>query len=389
MVVPENHPVRLKLQNLISSPAIIQPQVADALNIIAENYDLKQTGTRKALPELLNAKRINLFTEFMTTFQSIVTEVEAVETQFAGLKKQYIDMNIKWQGIKSSTKTLFKDSLDLHHKKRELEERAKESEQFYRDYSLTEDEMLVLEAATISAEFFDALEKIHVMRRKVEALASNASATTPVTPGFKSSDSMRSSVFALLSDYEEVAVEKLYQWLQSVIKVNMAVESPELSPLVFKAFGTLSDREILWQSCMEEMCYQRKSVTAKAFMEALIKGGPNGNPKPIEFHAYDPVRYVGDIFAWIHQLCASEYEMLTAIFKSDSDSVKEDSVLKQSVDKHTDGISKILEARISQIFQTPRPLLVLFRINHLILFYSHVFEKFLLSDSTLIQCIKG
>ena len=390
-MIPENHPVRQKLANLASLPAVLQPQVSNALKIISENYDLKQAGVRKSLPEHLNARRLNLFSEFMDSFQSLVTEVETIDSQFWVLKKQYLEMNHKWQGVKSSTKTLFKDSLELQVKKKELEARAKESEQFYREYSISEVEMAVLEAPEISNDFFSALDKIHEMRKKVEQAESESNYEAV------KADSMRSSVFTLLTDYEEIAVEKLYQWLQSVIKVKLSLESPELSPLVLKAYLTIASREILWQSCLEETGFQRKSVVAKAFMDALIKGGPNGNPRPIEFHAYDSVRYVGDIFAWIHQSCASEHELLCSIVKNwgNEQVAREgekkplyETFLKENVDKHTDGISRILEARLNQVFQTPRPLLVLFKISHLILFYSSVYEKFLLESSNLLQCMR-
>ena len=33
-------------------------------------------------------------------------------------------------------------------------------------------------------------------------------------------------------------------------------------------------------------------------------------PRPIEIHAHDPLRYVGDMLAWIHQSVASESELL-------------------------------------------------------------------------------
>ena len=40
-------------------------------------------------------------------------------------------------------------------------------------------------------------------------------------------------------------------------------------------------------------------------------------PRPIEVHAHDPRRYIGDMAAWIHQSLASEDELLhSLIFNS-------------------------------------------------------------------------
>ena len=49
-------------------------------------------------------------------------------------------------------------------------------------------------------------------------------------------------------------------------------------------------------------------------MDALTRGGPGGLPRPIEIHAHDPLRYVGDMLAWVHQSIAGEREFLEGLF---------------------------------------------------------------------------
>lgn len=41
-------------------------------------------------------------------------------------------------------------------------------------------------------------------------------------------------------------------------------------------------------------------------------------PRPIEMHAHDPRRYLGDMLAWVHQSLASERELLQGLFGDDS-----------------------------------------------------------------------
>ena len=50
------------------------------------------------------------------------------------------------------------------------------------------------------------------------------------------------------------------------------------------------------------------------FIAALTRGGPGGMPRPIEMHAHNPRRYIGDMLAWVHQSLASERELLMALF---------------------------------------------------------------------------
>lgn len=58
----------------------------------------------------------------------------------------------------------------------------------------------------------------------------------------------------------------------------------------------------------------RQATLLNSFMDALTRGGPGGIPRPIEIHAHDPLRYVGDMLAWVHQTIAGEREFLEALF---------------------------------------------------------------------------
>ena len=43
--------------------------------------------------------------------------------------------------------------------------------------------------------------------------------------------------------------------------------------------------------------------------------GMGGTPKPIEVLSHDPLRYIGDMLAWIHQAMATERELLQTLLK--------------------------------------------------------------------------
>lgn len=66
---------------------------------------------------------------------------------------------------------------------------------------------------------------------------------------------------------------------------------------------------------MDEYCNSRRNAVVKLFIDALTKGGPSGTPRPIELNSHDPIRYMGDMLAWIHQATASENEFLRSLFK--------------------------------------------------------------------------
>jgi hypothetical protein len=111
----------------------------------------------------------------------------------------------------------------------------------------------------------------------------------------------------------ETAFDKLYRWTQTQVSA-MRVDSPEISRELREAIKALKTRPILFQSIADDIASLRKSAMMSGFLEALTRGGPDGFSRPIEFHAHDPLRYIGDMLAWIHQACASERDMLLALF---------------------------------------------------------------------------
>ena len=70
-----------------------------------------------------------------------------------------------------------------------------------------------------------------------------------------------------------------------------------------KMMGTMTFRH-----CKEALVAARRGAILRRFIIALTRGGPNGIPRPIEIHSHDPVRYAGDMLAWVHAAIASEHE---------------------------------------------------------------------------------
>ena len=66
---------------------------------------------------------------------------------------------------------------------------------------------------------------------------------------------------------------------------------------------------------VDEYCTARRSIVVRSFLDALTIGGPHGNPRPMELHAHDPPRYVGDMLAWLHQMTPTEKENVQALLK--------------------------------------------------------------------------
>jgi len=93
----------------------------------------------------------------------------------------------------------------------------------------------------------------------------------------------------------------------------------------------------------------RQTTLLNAFLTALTRGGPTGLPRPIELHAHDPIRYVGDMLAWVHQAIAAEREFLESLFGLKHDGRMVGSVRVQGTSEEEDWIRELMDLAVGKL----------------------------------------
>ncbi|KAJ2403269.1 Golgi transport complex subunit 6 [Coemansia sp. RSA 2559] len=193
--------------------------------------------------------------------------------------------------------------------------------------------------------------------------------------------SAQPAVRDLLSDVsarEDAAYAALLRWVLREIH-TLARDSPEPSARLRLALDRLAPRAALFQSAIDEIVSVRHDSVARAFVSALVQGGPGGVPRPIEAHAGDPQRYVGDMLAWVHQACASERDLLDSLLPSPPST---NAMAANALASALDGVARPLEIRVDQTIAEIRSPAVLHRIARLLDFYRDLFAAVVSSDSS-------
>lgn len=141
--------------------------------------------------------------------------------------------------------------------------------------------------------------------------------------------------------------------------------------------------------CKESLTAARRSLNVRRFILALTRGGPNGIPRPIEMHAHDPVRYCGDMLAWVHQAIATDSEFFRVLFDGDIELTMTDKKASNGenagaeaaaptttsmVGRAFDGIAQPLAVRVEQTLAAPHGLVIAYKLVHLIGFYAQTLE---------------
>eukprot|EP01068_Selenidium_serpulae_P002601 Selendium_serpulae@DN2574_c0_g1_i1.p1 len=187
----------------------------------------------------------------------------------------------------------------------------------------------------------------------------------------------------------------------SGVATNFWMDESDQSHCLKKALSTLKARPIYLHQCSRDIAKLRRHLLVHYFYVALSKGGPNGNPRPIELHAYDAFRYVGDMLAWIHQAATSEKDfglMFAQLAASDGsqpprtnnsdspsmvDSDAEDPTsasddtaidVNEMLDSIFEGLVAPFSIRVQQVLATAATAVVLYKVMQLLEFFAKTLE---------------
>ncbi|KAE8627234.1 hypothetical protein XENTR_v10006915 [Xenopus tropicalis] len=186
---------------------------------------------------------------------------------------------------------------------------------------------------------------------------------------------------------QETSYEQLYRWAQNECR-TLTQESCDISPILAQAMDALQDRPVLYNYTLDEFGTARRSAVVRGFIDALTRGGPGGTPRPIEMHSHDPLRYVGDMLAWLHQATASEKEHLESLLKLVNIQGVEDNI-QEVVGHITEGVCRPLKVRIEQVIIAEPGAVLLFKISNLLKFYHHTISAIVgTSASSLLTTIE-
>jgi hypothetical protein len=205
----------------------------------------------------------------------------------------------------------------------------------------------------------------------------------------------------MMAVYQEGAYERLCRWVQAECRKLGDTDNPEVSELLRTAVRCLKERPVLFKYCAEEVGNLRHNALFRRFISALTRGGPGGMPRPIEVHAHDPLRYVGDMLGWLHQALASERELVHALFDIDSadhqsnaKNTSENIALKAGesdftfvLDRIFEGVCRPFKVRVEQVLQSQPSLIISYKLTNTLEFYSYTISDLLGRDTALCNTI--
>lgn len=187
----------------------------------------------------------------------------------------------------------------------EVRQNAAQVQRFMDQYSLTNEEINLLKSGEMQGAFLETLNKVKSIHRSCkELLAANH---------HQAAVEIMESMYLI----QVAAVERLTKHLLNQCSEIMAHDIPDVTDVFVGLVRTVYDRPAQWAKVMHEMARVRKTSVLRRYYELMTKGSARVG-RPLESMSHDPIRFFGDLFAWLHQCLAEESDLFDNFFHSAS-----------------------------------------------------------------------
>lgn len=321
----------------------------------------------------INANFLAAFRDVKESFDSVCSDITAMTASINGMQQSLLATQSQTQELIQQTNALQATGTQLQvHQQiagaflQRFQLTIAEHQQLYGTSSATTTTATTpagSPAAPITGAFFEALSRVQSIHADCRVLLQSGHQAVAL------------DIMEEMTLHQEAALERLYRWTQNHCRnvVATAADGGDgIGALVVTAMNRLQDRPVLFKYVVDEYATARRAVLVRSFIDALTIGsGAAAGPKPIELHAHDTKRYIGDMFAWIHQAVPLEKENLLTLLR-DCDRADCGAMVQQALAHISDGLCAPLKVRVETVLNAEQDLIVLYAVANLMRFYQSI-----------------
>ncbi|EHA18541.1 hypothetical protein ASPNIDRAFT_52550 [Aspergillus niger ATCC 1015] len=389
----------------VLSASYADSDIRDALETLSLRGIHNTAEVRRQLRLDVQKEVVDSNAEIVRDFGLVAEQLKRIGTVITNLNQTCDEMRKHIVSARQETTPVLEEASALMKQRKEAETKQELLEAFTQHFIVPDEDLLILTHAEepIDDHFFEILARVKQVYRDCEALLGGENERLGLELMEKSSRSLNS------------AYQKLYRWIQKEFR-SLNLEDPRISSSIRRVLRVLAERPSLFHSCLDFFAEARDYVLSDAFHYALTDAvsGTTGdtNVKPIEFSAHDPLRYIGDMLAWVHSTTVSEREALEALFVADGEElakgiqaglssepwsrIDEDKevsfdgqkALSDLVNRDLIGVSRALRQRVELVIQGHDDPVTCYKVVNLLSFYQTTFSKLLGPQSNLAELLE-
>ncbi|KAL8831731.1 MAG: hypothetical protein Q9191_000702 [Dirinaria sp. TL-2023a] len=391
-----------KLTSVLSA-SYADAEIRDALRTFDQTKFQNTAALRRRLRLDVHKEVIDCNAEIINDFGAVAQQLRQIGSTLSSLNDCCETLRQHLAAARRDNAPIIDDASTLLAQRQDSDTKRQLLSLFQSHFVVSEDDLRLLTTNTdnINDDFFRVLARVKQIHNDCRVLLGAENQRL----GLEIMDASSRNL--------NTAYQKLYRWIQREFK-TVNFENPQISSIIRRALRALSERPTLFQSCLDFFTEARQHALLDAFYIALT-GASNGNhrnqaTKPIEFHAHDSLRYIGDMLAWTHSAAVSEKEVLENLASTDGDEIAKGikagterepwsmmddeafdggKAFEQLASRNLGEVIRTLRQRVEQVIHNQEDPLLAYKIVNLFGFYSITFGKLLGHDCDVLETISA
>ncbi|ODV89813.1 hypothetical protein CANCADRAFT_4440 [Tortispora caseinolytica NRRL Y-17796] len=282
-------------------------ELRKALKILSTRISANDADTRRNLRANAEQEILDINGKALREFEIVAERIRILGQSIDLINAKLGEIDGEIELAVAVSKPVVEITQRLTSKESELTTQIKVLDAYFRAFTLSDTDISILKATErgLHPDFFATLSKAQEMYNRTESLLTG----DDVDAGMNIAQNLSS------------VIEDSYRRLEDITVVNVlnlfsdSHITADRRLTIRKMLTVLAQRSILLKAALGRVIENRRADISRQFFKA-ITSSENGNT-PIEINAMDPVRYVGDMLAWIYSAAISEAEVIRLIFSEE------------------------------------------------------------------------
>ncbi|KAH9843151.1 oligomeric complex COG6 [Rhodofomes roseus] len=329
--------------------------------------------------------------KFLKAFGEVDKQLDTLQEHLSAMRVRCDEAQTQLDETNDACKSLLDRAGSLREERQVITTRQSIVSLLLGRFTLDEEEKEALTSRDVPVDkrFFRAMDKAEKIRDDCRVLMTGEDGPTPAGV----------DILSATSSYLEQAYQKIFRWCCFQFRQMGRDAQLEVGPSMREAVRRLRERPELLTEALTYLSHTRQDTLLTAFTNALTRGGPGGLPRPIEMHAHDPLRYVGDMLAWVHQAIAAEREFLESLFDVRGDKRMVGSIRRFAASVEEEWMSELMDAavgklctplkvRVQQTVRSQESSITSYKIANLLQFYMQTMQRTIGEEAILSKALK-
>jgi conserved oligomeric Golgi complex subunit 6 len=312
-----------KISTLLSTT--YTSELRDTLHLLDSRNLVNNESTRRNLKPQAEREVIDINAAIIDDFGILAAQLSRVGVLVKQLNSTCDMIRKNILAAKREAAPVLEEANVLLERKKDTETKEKVLKAFTTHFVLSDEELNTLtnSGESVDERFFGVLGRTKQISKDCEVLL--AYNTDVSSEGEGDGPRLGNEILSQTTIHLDQAYRKLYTWVTSHFKTSLDIEDPHVTASIRRALRVLSERPSMFQACLDSFAESRAKSLGQAFQDALVgnKQREGGSGKAIEFNTHEPLRYVGDMLAWVHGSAVSEREGLEGLFVGDEEGIRE------------------------------------------------------------------